>query len=66
MQAQIAEAQDGSHQHAKFLCEFAGLSGALAAPEAAQEDSLARLLLDKLQIGNEDAEAFGGEPSSLP
>ncbi len=66
MQAQIDKAGEGSHQHAKFLCEFAGLPGALLSPAAAQEDSLARLLLDKLQIGSEDSEASSGEPSSVP
>ncbi len=64
--AQILKAKAGSYQHAKFLCEFAGLSGALVSPAAAEDDSLARLLLDKLQIGDEDSEPAASQPSSMP
>ncbi len=64
--AQILKANEGSPQHAKFLCEFAGLSGALVSPAAAADDSFARLLLDRLQIGNEDSGAAPDEPSSVP
>ncbi len=64
--AQIAAARDGSHQHAKFLCEFAGLSAALATDSAAPDDSLARLLLDRLQIADQVSEPRPGRPSSMP
>ncbi len=55
--AQILKAREGSYLHARLLFDFAGLSGALGAPAAAEDGSLARLLLQQLQI--EDAPAAG-------
>ncbi|MGH9580762.1 MAG: hypothetical protein ACRD2R_07205 [Terriglobales bacterium] len=51
VEAVIAQACEGSHVHARFLCEFAGLSAAAmpAAGEAA-EPSLAQLLLERLDL----------------
>ncbi len=50
IQAQVEKALDGSHQHAKYLGEYAGLSAALAAPAGEQDESLAALLLKRLDI----------------
>ncbi len=47
--ALIAEAKQGSYQHARFLFEFAGLGG-FPRPPAEEEESLAALLLRELQV----------------
>ena len=65
VQAQIDKACEGSHLHARLLFDFAGLSGALASPAAAQDDSLARLLLEQLQIGEDTPEDAAGEQTPL-
>ncbi len=47
--ALIAQAEQGSYQHARFLFEFAGIAGC-APPVAPEEESLAALLLRELQF----------------
>ncbi|HYX69789.1 MAG TPA: hypothetical protein VE825_11695 [Terriglobales bacterium] len=49
VRALIKRAEQGSHQHAKFLFEFAGM-GSLPPAEAAGEESLAALLFRELQL----------------
>ncbi len=64
IQAQIEKASEGSYLHARLLFDFAGLSGALGSPAAEQDHSLARLLLQQLQIEDE-AEDAAGEQTPL-
>ena len=47
--ALIEQAEQGSHQHAKFLFEFAGIAG-FPHPQAEGEESLAALLFRELQL----------------
>lgn len=47
--ALIEQAEQGSHQHARFLFEFAGI-GNLSQPSAPEEESLAALLFRELQL----------------
>ncbi len=69
IQAQIEKASEGSYLHARLLFEFAGLSGALGSPAAEQDHSLARLLLQQLQIEDEaienEAKGAAGEQTPL-
>lgn len=51
-QALIAQAEEGSYQHARFLFEFAGFTGFPRA-EGEGEPSLAALLLRELQLEEE-------------
>ena len=64
VQAMIARANEGSHLHAKLLFDFAGISAASLAPEAgAEEPSLTRLLMEKLeQMAEETASGEGERP----
>ncbi len=65
VEAQIAKAREGSYLHARLLFDFAGLSGALGAPDSAADDSLARVLLRELQIEDETSEDAAGEQTPL-
>ena len=47
--ALIKQAKEGSHQHAKFLFEFAGIAS-FPQPAAEGEESLAALLFRELQL----------------
>lgn len=60
----IARANEGSHLHAKLLFDFAGISAASLPPETgAEEPSLSRLLLEKLdQMAEETASGEGERP----
>jgi len=49
VKALIAQAKQGSHQHARFLFEFAGI-GSFPRPQAEGEESLAALLFRELQL----------------
>lgn len=49
VEALIAQARQGSHQHARFLFEFAGIGG-FPRPQAQEEESLAALLFRELQL----------------
>ena len=49
VEALIQQAEQGSHQHAKFLFEFAGI-GNRQPPGAPEEESLAALLFRELQL----------------
>lgn len=64
VQAMIGKAAEGSHLHAKLLFEFAGISVAPLAPESeAEQPSLARLFLEKLdQMAKETAAAEDERP----
>ena len=64
VQAMIGKAAEGSHLHAKLLFEFAGISVASLAPESeAEQPSLARLFLEKLdQMAKETAAAEDERP----
>lgn len=58
IQAIIKQAREGSYQHAKFLFEYAGIANAeTPAAEAEPQQSLAALLLEKLQIETEEQAA---------
>ncbi len=50
IQSQVDKALDGSHQHAKFLSDQAGLSPALASTAGGGDESLAARLLKHLEI----------------
>jgi hypothetical protein len=50
VEAMLAEARQGSYLHAKFLFEFAGISSADDEGNAAHQQSLAELLLEKLEL----------------
>jgi hypothetical protein len=62
--AMIRQATGGSHLHAKLLFDFAGISAASLPSEAgAEQPSLARLLMDKLdQMAAESASAEDERP----
>jgi hypothetical protein len=64
VQAMIGKAAEGSHLHAKLLFDFAGISAASLAPESeAEQPSLARLFLEKLdQMAKETAAAEDERP----
>lgn len=47
--ALITQAREGSHQHARFLFEFAGIAR-FPQPAAEEEESLAALLIRELQL----------------
>ena len=49
VKALIKQAEEGSHQHAKFLFEFAGV-GSLPQAAAPEQESLAALLFRELQL----------------
>jgi hypothetical protein len=49
VEALIAQARQGSYQHARFLFEFAGIA-AFPQPGAQGEESLAALLFRELQL----------------
>jgi hypothetical protein len=65
LKAQIDKAEEGSHLHAKLLFDLAGQWDALAAAAAAEDDSLASLLLKKLQIQEADDESHVSEQTPL-
>jgi len=64
VEAMIRQAIGGSHLHARLLFDFAGISAASLPPEAgAEEPSLTRLLMDKLdQMAEETAAAEDERP----
>jgi len=64
VEAMIRQATSGSHLHAKLLFDFAGISAASLPPEAgAEQPSLTRLLMEKLdQMAEETASGEGERP----
>ena len=54
VEALILQARKGSYLHAKFLFDFAGLSHASDEEQAAHQQSLAELLLEKLELEPEE------------
>ncbi len=64
VQAMIGKAAEGSHQHAKLLFDFAGISAAsLPSQFEVEQPSLARLFLEKLdQMAKETAAADDERP----
>ena len=58
----IGKAMEGSHLHAKLLFEFAGISAAsLPAEPGTESQSLAQLLMEKLDRMAEKSAASEGE-----
>ena len=69
IRALLKQARQGSWQHAKFLFEYAGVAHSdPPGQEAEPEQSLAALLLEKLQIETEEqaAERRAREAASPP
>ena len=52
IEALLLKAKRGSYLHAKFLFDYAGLGSASDEARAAHEQSLAELLLEKLDLEN--------------
>ncbi|MDP9264088.1 MAG: hypothetical protein M3O85_07200 [Acidobacteriota bacterium] len=64
VQAMIDRAADGSHLHARLLFDLAGISAAsllLPAEPAAEQPSLTRLLMEKLDQMAEESETVEDE-----